>query len=32
VTRLGTTKDVKAWAGVTLTWTRPLAEVPTTSE
>jgi len=32
VTRLGTTRDVKAWAGVTLTWTRPLATVPTTSQ
>jgi uncharacterized protein (TIGR02001 family) len=32
ITRLGTTRDVKAWAGLTLTWSRPLTSVPTTSE
>ena len=32
VTRLGQTRDVKAWAGATLTWSRPLSAVPTTSE
>ncbi|HEV8455500.1 MAG TPA: TorF family putative porin [Gemmatimonadales bacterium] len=32
ITRLGTTRDVKAWAGLSLTWSRPLTNVPTTSE
>jgi hypothetical protein len=32
VTSLGHTGDVKAWAGATLTWSRPLTKVPTTSE
>jgi uncharacterized protein (TIGR02001 family) len=32
VTRPGQTHDVKAWAGATLTWSRPLTRVPTTSE
>jgi len=32
VTRLGTTRDAKAWAGLTLTWSRPLTGVPTKSE
>jgi hypothetical protein len=32
ITRLGRSRDVKAWAGVTLTWSRPLSRVPTSSE
>lgn len=32
VTRPGRTRDVKAWAGLTLTWSRPLTSVPTTLE
>jgi uncharacterized protein (TIGR02001 family) len=32
VTSLGNTHDVKAWAGATLTWSRPLSKVPMTSE
>jgi len=32
VTRLGTTRDFKAWAGATLTWSRPLTKVATTSQ
>jgi uncharacterized protein (TIGR02001 family) len=32
LTSLGNTKDVKAWAGATLTWSRPLTKVPTASE
>jgi hypothetical protein len=32
ITRLGRSRDVKAWAGVTLTWSRPLTPVPTSSE
>jgi uncharacterized protein (TIGR02001 family) len=32
ITMVGRTRDVKAWAGVTLTWSRPLTSVPTTSE
>jgi uncharacterized protein (TIGR02001 family) len=32
VTEPGTTRDVKAWAGLAFTWTRPLTPVPTVSE
>jgi hypothetical protein len=32
VTRPGTSRDVKAWAGLAFTWTRPLTAVPTVSE
>ncbi len=30
VTRPGASRDVKAWAGLTFTWSRPLSTVPTT--
>jgi Bacterial protein of unknown function (Gcw_chp) len=32
VTKPGTTKDAKAWAGVSLTWSKALTEVPLTEE
>jgi hypothetical protein len=32
VTRPGTSRDVKAWAGVAFSWTRPLSPVPAVSE
>lgn len=32
ITRVGQTRDVKAWAGLSLTWSRPFTSVPTSSE
>jgi hypothetical protein len=32
ITKPGTTKDAKAWAGVTLTWSKALTETPVTAE
>jgi hypothetical protein len=32
ITKPGVTKDVKAWAGVTLTWSKALTRAPTTLE
>jgi hypothetical protein len=32
ITQPGTTRDVKAWAGLTLTWSRPLSTIRTESQ
>jgi hypothetical protein len=32
ITKPGVSKDVKAWAGVTLTWSKALSGAPVTSE
>jgi hypothetical protein len=32
ITKPGTTRDAKAWAGVTLTWSKALTETPVTAE